>query len=230
MGERVDERQLRFFVRESNRIEGILRSPLKRELGATELFLALRAPRILDLEGLVSSLQPDARLRDGGHLNVRVGNHIAPRGGAAVVERLAELLAAMPTGDPWTLHCAYEHLHPFTDGNGRSGRAIWAWMMTRRQEGLPLGFLHHWYYQTLSAEHMRRTAMVPFSPALSTPGGGPMADPITKEAEPCLRCGGDGFLVWHRWLVSAGKPLQERCPTCSGSGVIEPAPEEKTNG
>lgn len=49
-------------------------------------------------------------------------------------------------------HVVYETLHPFTDGNGRSGRAVWL-----RQMGwivrAPLGFLHHFYYQTLQNSH-----------------------------------------------------------------------------
>jgi hypothetical protein len=37
---------------------------------------------------------------------------------------------------------------PTTDGNGRSGRALWLWCMRGRA---PLGFLHQFYYQTLGA-------------------------------------------------------------------------------
>ena len=50
----------------------------------------------------------------------------------------------------YVLHCRYESLHPFTDGNGRSGRALWLWMMGGIEEA-PLGFLHTWYYQSLEA-------------------------------------------------------------------------------
>lgn len=48
---------------------------------------------------------------------------------------------------PWEVHIAYEMLHPFTDGNGRSGRMLWAWQM----RNFPLDFLHTFYYQTLNA-------------------------------------------------------------------------------
>jgi len=44
------------------------------------------------------------------------------------------------------VHLDYEHLHPFTDGNGRSARMLWAWQMRE----FPLGFLHTFYYQALS--------------------------------------------------------------------------------
>jgi hypothetical protein len=57
--------------------------------------------------------------------------------------------------DPYILHVEYEQLHPFTDGNGRSGRAMWLYAMKkcgRLEQGLNLGFLHAFYYQTLSAQ------------------------------------------------------------------------------
>lgn len=139
------------FVRESNRIEGILRKPTKAELAMTEVFLALRAPTVLDVESLVRVYQPDALLRCLPGLNVRVGDHIAPPGGPAIIDALRDILARLPTADPWSLHVEYETLHPFTDGNGRSGRALWAWQMVRRYDGgLALGFLHRFYYQTLA--------------------------------------------------------------------------------
>lgn len=149
--DRVEElATLRDFVRESNRIEGITRAPTKAEVMQTEVFLALRRPTVLDLESLVQVYQPDARLRSLPHLNVRVGHHIAPPGGPEVERDLRLLLDRLPAEDPWRLHVAYETLHPFTDGNGRSGRALWAWQMIRRSEyGLGLGFLHRFYYQTL---------------------------------------------------------------------------------
>jgi hypothetical protein len=139
------------FVRESNRIEGILREPTDAEVSATMDFLARRAPEVLDVENLVGIYQPDAVLRLRPGLNVRVGSHVAPPGGPEIGARLAELLDEVDGGDPWATHIAYETLHPFTDGNGRSGRAIWAWQMVRRREGLGLGFLHRFYYQTLAA-------------------------------------------------------------------------------
>ncbi len=137
------------FVRESNGIEGIIRDPTADELAATADFLVLPTVVVANVAALVKVYQPNAVLRDQQGLDVRVGNYVAPRGGIAIRERLRGMLESLPETDPWEFHVQYEGLHPFTDGNGRSGRALWAWQMMRRREGLSLGFLHRFYYQTL---------------------------------------------------------------------------------
>lgn len=138
------------FVAESNHIEGITRPPTPEEVNTHEWFVALPVVTVEALQQFVATYQPGAVLRDRPGLNVRVGNHIPPRGGPEIRGALSAILDQ--AGDPWEQHCAYETLHPFTDGNGRSGRALWAW----RMQSYPLGFLHHFYYQTL--QHVGRSA------------------------------------------------------------------------
>jgi hypothetical protein len=147
------------FVSESNKIEGILRAPTNAEIAAHETFLSSNA-KIADLEAFVAVAAPGHRLRDRLGLNVRVGNHVPPVGGPHIREGLGVLLSQTSEATPFKLHCAYEDLHPFTDGNGRSGRALWLWMMLRRpgrdaHMARKLGFLHTFYYQTLSASDDR---------------------------------------------------------------------------
>ena len=87
-------------------------------------------------------------------MDVRVGDHIAPKGGPNIAVNLKNILH--DTEDrrqsPFEIHCRYENLHPFTDGNGRSGRALWAWQMLAENDAhVELGFLHAWYYASLRA-------------------------------------------------------------------------------
>jgi hypothetical protein len=138
------------FVRESNRIEGILRDPTSDEIRAHVTFINRVFPKTEHLEAFVGVIAPGHRLRDRYGLDVRVGDHIAPRGCPEIRVALDTLMERVAKGvnayNPWQAHLDYETLHPFTDGNGRSGRALWLWQM----QTAPLGFLHSFYYQTLS--------------------------------------------------------------------------------
>jgi hypothetical protein len=149
------------FVTESNRIEGITRPPTGQEVDELEQFVVLgRVDRDAMIK-LVGVFQPDARLRDQPGLNVRVGTHYPPLGGADIPVSLDGILERTNDGEhPYLVHHAYEALHPFTDGNGRSGRALWLWGMYDRTDtefdrATLFGFLHSWYYQSL--EFSRRS-------------------------------------------------------------------------
>lgn len=143
------------FVAESNRIEGI-DGVSPDDMKAHEELLARPRLMVQDIERFVSLVQPNAILRRPAGLNVRVGNHIAPPGGPKIEPALKKLLRLVNRGwveeghcDPaaYQAHLAYEDLHPFSDGNGRSGRAIWLWM----RRGLTgRGFLYEWNKQVLS--------------------------------------------------------------------------------
>ena len=140
------------FVTESNMIEGIHHPPSKAECDAHNTFMALDTVTVEDLERFVGTVQPDAKLRDKRGLDVRVGTHFPEPGGVLVRHALTRLLCELEDGSPHYVHCQYETLHPFTDGNGRSGRVLWAWCMRKRGLNFDqLGFLHTFYYQTLQS-------------------------------------------------------------------------------
>lgn len=143
------------FVTESNRIEGILRPPTEGELEATRIFICGPKPTLLALIRLALEYTVGhGHLRERVGMDVRVGNHFPPKGGPAITRQLEELLTTIDEADPVAFHLAYETLHPFLDGNGRTGRALWAWQMWKLMETqyLDLGFLHAWYYQSLAAQ------------------------------------------------------------------------------
>lgn len=159
----------RDFAAESNRIEGIHSDKAHFvHAAALESFCGLEVIQIENLVNFVEVIQPGARLRDKRGLNVRVGPHIPVYGGPQVADALYDILQDLwaattftgvgigeTDGLAYALHQRYEWLHPFTDGNGRSGRALWLWQMLRGGYDGGLGFLHKWYYQSLEADRKR---------------------------------------------------------------------------
>lgn len=148
------------FVVESNHIEGINRAPTGAELAEFDRFMALDEVTIEDMEQFVRVYQPDARLRSQHGMNVHIGLHVPPSGGPHIRAALKNILRKAAKFQPlvttwkpdnafWT-HITYEHLHPFTDGNGRSGRMLWCWQMQPQNHKRLLSFLHAFYYQALS--------------------------------------------------------------------------------
>ncbi len=119
---------LRNFVRESNRIENI-KDTIGADIKAHERLLDLPRVNVPDLEMFVRTITRDHVLRDKVGLDMMIGMHLPPCGGPEIRLQLADLLSTLRIRSPFENHMLYEALHPFTDGNGRSGRALWLWQM-----------------------------------------------------------------------------------------------------
>jgi len=148
-----DEMYLEEFIRESNVIENIRRDPTKEEVQEHKRFLALKKITVDDLKKFVSVVAPGNVIRDEEGSEAWIGGKRAPADGDQIPRRLNVILENMElTGlGSWETHLEYERLHPFTDGNGRSGRALWLWQRKKLTGKIPgMSFLRRYYYQTLA--------------------------------------------------------------------------------
>ena len=132
------------------------------ELERAEKFLKLEEIKIADICNFVSATTKDhgtlGQIRSIHGIDVIVGDHHPPKGGPHIVEALGEIVSNINIDKTYrdsyafNLHAKYESLHPYTDGNGRSGRLIWLWMMGGFEwlDASPYNFLQYWYYQSLN--------------------------------------------------------------------------------
>ena len=139
------------FITESNMIEGILRPPTPQEIEAAEKFMANDCQTAITLGDMQAVFAPGKPIRERAGMDVYVGNYQAPPGGPNVIANLNRICrAAREYVHPYKVHVRFEKLHPYLDGNGRTGRMLWAWAMQNNgQDPFALSFLHRFYYQTL---------------------------------------------------------------------------------
>ena len=136
------------FAEESNMIEGITDCKADDDHAARlDKFLRLDTIQIADL----CMFNTAGTLRVQSGMNVYIGDHEPLPGGTHMYGKLQDVIEDLGANTPYHTHCEFEGLHPFTDGNGRTGRAIWLWQMVNKEGyNIGLNFLHKFYYQALA--------------------------------------------------------------------------------
>lgn len=150
-------------LRESNLIEGIDDAAADADAAyAWDWFVATAFEGVVEahirqLQHLLTSHQTDLDVHERGayrRVQVYVGNHVPPPA-YAVPGLMEAFVAEFEDMDPIDAHVRFETIHPFVDGNGRTGRILLWWHQLRRGE-VPTLFLNDekWqkYYPLFSRE------------------------------------------------------------------------------
>lgn len=142
---RVTEKQILELIHESNLIEGYDSIDFDKQslLAWKHLKLCDKLTRtdILKVQRLVTMLQTDiiptwrGYYRSLTNTNVFIGGNIATK--PEHIEVLMEhWIDIQQTADPIEAHIFFEKIHPFVDGNGRTGRLLMWWMQWKRNQPL----------------------------------------------------------------------------------------------
>jgi hypothetical protein len=123
------------FVRVSNRMAGITREPTPSEISAHRGLLAANALRVENLELFVHHVAEGARVRSEAGAEALSSAEEMTSAEQLKADLATIVLAAQKqAASPQRLHRIYTLLSPFTDGNGRCGRALLMWQIMRAGE------------------------------------------------------------------------------------------------
>lgn len=158
-------------------------------------------------------------------LNVRVGGHIAPhyeQVGALTADLLRELNSTLQTRRPSIVEFAaalgdsfqrFEAIHPFVDGNGRTGRLLANYIVTHAGQPIIVFRVEErpeYYAAHASKMAMRRFMANKLRDAVFGPGGELYLRTVTYGAtDSCMNAAGEVLLVENHDLVDAVKRWAE---------------------
>lgn len=124
---------MREYIRESNLIEGI-----DSEQADKDCLLAWERMQSYDtmthyslmlMHRMITHSQPDLSPSEKGNyrrIQVYVGKHVPPAA-HMVPSLMMDYLSTFEAMDPIEAHVRFETIHPFVDGNGRTGRMLLWW-------------------------------------------------------------------------------------------------------
>lgn len=147
------------YIRESNLIEGI--DSASEDLKSWDAWRWLRKqevitqPVLLELHKRITKGQlPKTQSGHYRTVNVYVGDDMPPPPQIAqgqIYGLLMDLADHWQTLDPRDVHVRFEKIHPFIDGNGRTGRMLWWWHELKKGQEPTLIRSNetdrHYYYQ-----------------------------------------------------------------------------------